>query len=155
MLKECSLLDPLAFFLFHIFQLKVQYFLHNATKYFLYFSATSMTPGFMSCACPNSSRGAKGSLRRTEQRAGLGLAGSCWGWPEAVQQEPNATFKSQDQRSDLMEPNLFSGNGGDVDLGTGATRSPKGFKQVPDTHDKHLSSTRKAWFRKFIGNHPC
>lgn len=45
----------------------------------------------------------------------------------------------------MMEPKLFSGNGGDVDPGTGATRPSKGLKQVPDTHDKHLlSSLTKA-----------
>lgn len=45
----------------------------------------------------------------------------------------------------MMEPKLFSGNGDDVDAGTGATSPSKGFKQVPDTLDKHLlSSLRKA-----------
>lgn len=82
--------------------------------------------------------GAKRCPRRVEPGDGIGLAGSCWGWPE-----PHAMFEVHVQRPELRKPNLYSGDG-DVDLGTGATRSPNGSYAKTYSYDKHLSSTRRA-----------
>lgn len=131
MFKKCSLLGSLALFLFNIFQLKVQYFLQNATIYFLYFSATLVTPDSMSCVSLTTLPRTKGSLRRGYRMVARG----CSGWLDASRQEPPAMFRAQGQRTELMKPNLFSGDGDDVDQRTGTTGSSNDFN----------TNTRHSW----------